>query len=270
MADRKGNGYPPKQLLDLLSRNSDVLVQINESLRALASGQMLSPQQLQQFGVVSPTPTPSEVPYDDISIKLDTTTTDYELPGVFGDFLDAWTDGDLTGIAVKFNSLANKPLYLSRRHTIYGFKFNKLYLTWTAQAGKTLDLFIGREASAYVDSPVISNISTLLQLTPIAKASQHGVAETLNTDILATDLSPTNTPCLFRINVMLDTSGVFSAMLKNGGATKTLKLNGGNALNASAAYLFDILVHSGDTVNFQTSASGNVTLRVQEIVAASQ
>ena len=106
--------------------------------------------------------------------------------------------------------------------------------------------------------------------TPLAVASQHGVAETANTDILAADITPTNTPCLFRIMVMLDTAGVFSAMLKSGGATKTLKLNAGTALIASAAYMFDILMHSGDTVNFQTSVSGNVTLRAQELVGAMQ
>jgi hypothetical protein len=108
------------------------------------------------------------------------------------------------------------------------------------------------------------------KFVPLNKASQHGVAETANTDILASDLSPTNTPCLFRVMVMLETSGVFSAILKNGGVSKTLKLNAGVALVASCAYIFDILVHSGDTVNFQTDANGNVTLRVQEIVGGVQ
>jgi hypothetical protein len=115
-----------------------------------------------------------------------------------------------------------------------------------------------------------NSASILAKLVPLAKASQHGVAETADTDILAADLSPTNTPCLFRTMVMLETSGVFSAILKNGGVNKTLKLNGGTALTASCAYVFDILVHSGDTVNFQTSVSGNVTLRVQEIVGGVQ
>ena len=108
------------------------------------------------------------------------------------------------------------------------------------------------------------------QLTPLAKADQHSVAEVADTDILASDLTPTITPCLFRIMVMLETSGIFSAILKSGGTSKTLKLNAGNSLLADCAYEFDILVHSGDTVNFQTSVSGNVSLRVQEVVGASQ
>jgi hypothetical protein len=115
-----------------------------------------------------------------------------------------------------------------------------------------------------------NSASILAKFVPLAKASQHGVAETANTDILAADLSPTNTPCLFRTMVMLETSGIFSAILKSGAVSKTLKFNGGVALAASCAYIFDILVHSGDTVNFQTDTNGNVTLRVQEIVAGVQ
>ena len=102
-------------------------------------------------------------------------------------------------------------------------------------------------------------------LVPLEKAVQHGLAEVADTNILATDLSPTYTPCLFRVMVMLETAGVFSTMLIKDGVTKKLKLNSGALLAADCAYMFDILVHSGDTVNFQTSASGNVTLRVQEI-----
>ena len=105
---------------------------------------------------------------------------------------------------------------------------------------------------------------------PLAVASQHGVAETADTNILATSITPTNTPCLFRIMVVLETAGVFSAMLISATVSKQLKLNAGVALTANCAYIFDILVHTGDTVNFQTSVSGNVSLRCQEIVAGVQ
>ena len=114
------------------------------------------------------------------------------------------------------------------------------------------------------------NPATVELFTPLAVASQHGVAETADVNILATSITPTNTPCLFRVMVMLETAGVFSAILINGGVSKTLKLNASNSLLANCAYMFDILVHSGDTVNFQTSVSGNVTLRCQEIVGGVQ
>ena len=116
----------------------------------------------------------------------------------------------------------------------------------------------------------LSTIASKALLTPLEVASQHGVAETANIDILPSDITPTNTPCLFRIMVMLETAGVFSAILKSGAVSKTLKLNAGNSLLADCAYEFDILVHNGDTVNFQTSVSGNVTLRCQEIAGGVQ
>ena len=126
-------------------------------------------------------------------------------------------------------------------------------------------MFAGVELWAY-DAATAAwvRVPTLL---PVAKAAQHAVAETLNVDILSADLSPSQTPCLFRIMVVLSVAGVFSAQIKNGGTTVVANFNGGVALAADSAYMFDILVHSGDTVNFRTTASGNVTLRVQEIDA---
>jgi hypothetical protein len=112
--------------------------------------------------------------------------------------------------------------------------------------------------------------SILAKFVPLTKAWGHNDALTLNTDWFLADISPTNTPCLFRTMVMLATSGVFSAILINATVHKTLKLNGAVALVANAAYIFDILVKDGDTVNFQTSASGQGTIRVLEIVAGVQ
>lgn len=114
------------------------------------------------------------------------------------------------------------------------------------------------------------NPATKEQFTPIEKAAIHGTAETANTDILGTDLSPTNKPCLFRTMVMLETAGVFSVILKKSAVNKKLVCNGGDTLTADCVYIFDVLVHDGDTVNFQTSVSGNVTMRVQELVGAVQ
>ena len=117
---------------------------------------------------------------------------------------------------------------------------------------------------------VVEELKNLItKLIPIEKVNQVGISETADTDILASNLLPTVAPCLFRVTVVLETAGVFSAILK-GATDKTLKLNGGVALVANCAYLFDFLVHSGDTINFQTSVTGNVTLRVQEIVGGVQ
>lgn len=134
-----------------------------------------------------------------------------------------------------------------------------------------INTLIGEVQASPTANTLLARLKDLLTgIIPLEVAAQHGVAETADTDILGSDITPTNTPCLFRTMVMLETTGVFSAMLKNDGVTKQLKLNGAVALTADCAYMFDILVHSGDTVNFQTSASGNVTLRIQEIVGGVQ
>ena len=97
------------------------------------------------------------VPYSTKVFALDTARTD-SLVVVEGDFLQAWTDGSYEGIGVRYNLQSNDILYFQRRNPIYGFKFWRLYLTHTAQAGKTLDLLIGREASAYAETYSITSI----------------------------------------------------------------------------------------------------------------
>ena len=109
------------------------------------------------------------------------------------------------------------------------------------------------------------------QFTPIEKANQHNVSVTADINILSSDLTPANTPCLFRIMVCLDTAGVFSAKITKSDDSQTVKLNSASNLTADALYIFDLLVHSGDSVNFQHSANATLKVfRVQEIVAATQ
>jgi len=109
------------------------------------------------------------------------------------------------------------------------------------------------------------------QLTPLEKANEHNTAETADTDILASALSPTNTPCLFRVMVCVDTAGVFFATITKAGNTQVVEFNGGANLTANALYIFDHLVHDGDTINYRHSVNTTLrVLRVQEIVGASQ
>ena len=160
-------------------------------------------------------------------------------------------------------------------------------------AGATLLVFI--EEALYVRR-VTSNINTKLtfnslpegvkakqgdrwalkqglktQFTPIEKAKEHNVSVTADTDILSSDLTPTNTPCLFRVLVAFDTAGVFSAKITKSDDSQTTKFNEANNLVADAAYMFDLLVHEGDSINFQHSADATLkVLRVQEIISATQ
>lgn len=108
-------------------------------------------------------------------------------------------------------------------------------------------------------------------LSPLDKASEHNTAELANTDILAAALSPTNVPCLFRIMVAFDTAGTFRVTITKAGNTQTLIFNNNVNLTANCLFMFDHLVHSGDTINYQYSVNAQLlVLRVQEIVAATQ
>lgn len=93
---------------------------------------------------------------------------------------------------------------------------------------------------------------------PIPKASLFNVAIAANTNFLAKSISPTNTPCIFRIYVALDTAGVFSVQRTSAATTITENMNQGIALAANSAYIFDILVDEDETVNFQTTVAATI------------
>ena len=98
------------------------------------------------------------------------------------------------------------------------------------------------------------------------KANEHNKGVTADTDILTAAVSPTNPPCTFRIFFCVDDAGVFSAIITKAASTKQVKLNESIDLTADCGYAFDILVHGGDTVNFQHSVDTTLhVLRVQEI-----
>lgn len=115
--------------------------------------------------------------------------------------------------------------------------------------------------------------------TPTAKASVTNTAQVpANTDILFTltgaRLTPTNTPTTFRVMVAMSNAGTFSAVIYNGvNPAQVVNFNvvPGPVLVANGLYTFDMLVHAGDTVDFQYTATGGtiLVLRVQELDAAS-
>lgn len=108
-------------------------------------------------------------------------------------------------------------------------------------------------------------------LAPIDKAVLHNVAVVAAANILGAVLAPTNTPCLFRVTAGFDTSGVLSVTVTRAGNTQVQQFNGGVALNNNSLYMFDALVHAGDTINYRYSVNATLqTFRVQEIVAATQ
>jgi hypothetical protein len=98
---------------------------------------------------------------------------------------------------------------------------------------------------------------------PIPKISIASGSATANTNIISNGttsfpLVPRKAPCIFRIYVVLGTSGIFSVQRYNGAAATTENLNQGVALTANAGYMFDILVDQGEKIDFQTTATGTV------------
>lgn len=99
-----------------------------------------------------------------------------------------------------------------------------------------------------------------------SKASVFNAAVTAAANILSTSLSPTYTPCIFRIYAAFDAAGVLTLRRTSGGATVSEELNSGTVLTADAAHMFDVTVDSGETVNLQYSVNATcLKLSVMEI-----
>jgi len=100
-------------------------------------------------------------PYSVINIPLDDTYTSeepYELE-MPGDTITAATDGSLAGIEMALDTPINGWIPLDYFNPYkYWATFQKIYLTWAAQSGKTLYLHIGRDAGAETNPQIISTI----------------------------------------------------------------------------------------------------------------
>jgi len=92
------------------------------------------------------------------------------------------------------------------------------------------------------------------------------------TSILATALTPKKPPSVFRIMVSLHTAAKFKAQITQGAVTKDLIFNADTNLVVDGLYIFDMLVASGDTINFEQDQANQVVnlLIVQEILVGGQ
>lgn len=92
---------------------------------------------------------PGSRDYDIYDFSLTAAETDKELP-VTGYFVYAWTDGSLDGISIKPNSKEFKAIPLEQQGYESAVGFDRVWLTWTAQTGKTLHLFVGRRKGTHL------------------------------------------------------------------------------------------------------------------------
>ena len=110
-------------------------------------------------------------------------------------------------------------------------------------------------------------------LIPIELASLHDVSlPDAGENWLETDITPLISPTTFRIEVAVSKTGIFSATITNHENIQLVNFNvtSGPELIEDGVYVFELLVHKGDSINFRFSASGGKIkiLRVQEIDAS--
>jgi hypothetical protein len=92
----------------------------------------------------------------------------------------------------------------------------------------------------------------------IEKGRSFNQAVLATTNFFAADLAPSHPPTRFRIYITISAAGVLSVIRTSAGAHVTENLNAGVGLNANAAYMFDILVTSADTINLQYSVGATI------------
>ena len=106
-------------------------------------------------------------------------------------------------------------------------------------------------------------------LNPLAKGLIHNTAYVAPADFFGAALAPTNTPCLFRLTVCMSVAGVLYLRTINGVDTQQQEFNHGVVLPANSLFMFDHLVHAGDTINYRYSINATImTFRVIEIPSA--
>lgn len=130
--------------------------------------------------------------------------------------------------------------------------------------------FFANECSTVVVSGIYIGQFAVWHLPPktlnTLKGSVFNTSVTANTNIFTSDLTPSRTPTTFRIYACFSTSGVLTVKRTKAGTTVSEQLNGGYSLNPNAAYVFDIIVESGESINLQYSVSATaVKLGVYEV-----
>jgi len=104
------------------------------------------------------------------------------------------------------------------------------------------------------------------RLIPIDKLIITNTEKTGAADFPSTALTPSFPPSTFRIMVVVDIACKFSAVVTVAETAYVVYFNGGSDLTANCIYPFDLLVHSGDTVQFEIDTTETIVLlRVQEI-----
>ena len=161
---------PPQRLLDYLSRVDELLILNTKAIRDLdvAINLYLPRQGLSLADLKRLLESGELIPYRVIELDMTVARTD-ELIVVEGDRLNVQTDGTLDGVTIRFNMQSSDPVPV-KYFNPWRQQFFQLFLTHTAQAGKTLYLAVGRLASAEPSSfefgaELLNNVSAPVDST---------------------------------------------------------------------------------------------------------
>ena len=167
---------PAASFFDRITRLDDLMLQLMEVIRSTnKTMQIIVPASKREdpqryaASLVEGTHRTSWVK----TYPMDIAMTDKEIL-VDGDFIHVWTDGTLDGVTFKPNKmdLDNNTFYFKRRNPMI-LEFQKFYLTFPAQAGKTLDIMVGREAATTAQSTEVSVTSSQYFYTLISDKDSH-------------------------------------------------------------------------------------------------
>lgn len=160
--------YPNQRLIDYLSRsdelqikNIEVLKGIQQTLlRGLPGTSLDASIKLSNLiDLKTSLMNNSLIPYTIKTFAMDTAATDQKVV-VEGTNLVAATDGTLDGCFVRFNNQQSDRSPL--KYFDWDLPFFELYVTWLAQAGKTLYLAIGKQAGAKGTARSLGGFSSAL------------------------------------------------------------------------------------------------------------
>jgi len=107
------------------------------------------------------------------------------------------------------------------------------------------------------------------RLIPVEKIAEENLAFTTGADVLTTAIAPSMAPSLLKIMVATDTAEKFKANITpDGGSERTVIFNTDTDIAVNCVYIFNLLMLSGDSINFELDGSGNLILfRAIEIPA---
>ncbi len=200
------------------------------------------------------------------SIDLTTARTAEAIPvaevGSDGFFCDYRTDGEAT-LHIQEASAYGFPVKAQAGLRV---AFNRLFITNTAQAGKTLHLWIGRGIHFVQPNADITSIDLIREITPPSLATPYGVFGVAST--LQTIVAPASNTAGIRINratiTAVQANSVSRLMTKTAAPSGVSDTAAGTLLYASSAAPLqhseaEVIVPAGQGLYFQTTDSASTS-----------